>query len=200
METQANKDLEIISENIEDIENNQSQSLFGLENKPDNRNLNFLNANVNSEVSKNESNDNNFDDINYSSATESIITLDNIDTLGSLPPQDSLDNDITDNIVLEVEELSMEEPNDLKEINDLVINGENNLETLTLKKPNQVYFELYKEARKKAKTAKKMAILAYLEAKKIKKTYMIENLNDSDSDIDEEIDEVSESDLEDFNL
>jgi rRNA-processing protein FCF1 len=71
---------------------------------------------------------------------------------------------------------------------------------LTLKKPNQVYFELYKEARKKAKNAKKMAILAYLEAKKIKKTYMIENLNDSDSDIDEEIDEISESDLEDLNL
>jgi hypothetical protein len=67
---------------------------------------------------------------------------------------------------------------------------------MQLKKPNQVYFELYKEARNKAKIAKKNALLAYLEAKKIKKTYMIENLNDSDSDIDDEIDEVSESELE----
>ena len=72
----------------------------------------------------------------------------------------------------------------------------NNLETIKLKKPNQVYFELYKEARQKAKIAKKNALLAYLEAKNIKKTYMIENLNDSDSDIDDEIDEVSESELE----
>ena len=76
----------------------------------------------------------------------------------------------------------------------------NSLETVTLKKPNQVYFELYKEARNKAKMAKKAAIVAYLEAKNIKKTYMLENLNgsDSDSDFDAEIDEVSESELENF--
>jgi rRNA-processing protein FCF1 len=73
---------------------------------------------------------------------------------------------------------------------------ENNLETLQLKKPNQVYFELYKEARSKAKLAKKAAIIAYLEAKNIKKTYILENLDDSDSDFDAEIDEVSESELE----
>ena len=71
-----------------------------------------------------------------------------------------------------------------------------NLEKIQLKKPNQVYFELYKEARTKAKQAKKSAILAYLEAKNIKKTYMLENLNDSDSDFDAEIDEVSESELD----
>jgi hypothetical protein len=71
-------------------------------------------------------------------------------------------------------------------------------ETITLKKPNQVYFELYKEARTKAKQAKKNAILAYLEAKNIKKTYMIENIHDSDSDFDAEIDDVSESELEDL--
>jgi len=59
-----------------------------------------------------------------------------------------------------------------------------------------VYFELYKEAREKAKQAKKNAIIAYLEAKNIKKTYMIENIDDSDSEIDAEIDDVSESELE----
>jgi hypothetical protein len=69
---------------------------------------------------------------------------------------------------------------------------------LQLKKPNQVYFELYKEARKKAKQAKKNAIIAYLEAKNNKKTYMIENVMDSDSDFDAEIDEVSESELDDL--
>jgi len=93
-----------------------------------------------------------------------------------------------------IEELVEEDDNELKEIKvDLNLD---NLETVQLKKPNQVYFELYKEARNKAKTAKKNAILAYLEAKNIKKTYMLENLNDSDSDFDAEIDEVSESELE----
>ena len=59
---------------------------------------------------------------------------------------------------------------------------------------------LFRSARGKAKQAKKAAIVAYLEAKNIRKTYMLENLNnsDSDSDFDAEIDEVSESELENF--
>jgi hypothetical protein len=100
---------------------------------------------------------------------------------------------------LEIEELKEdieENTDELKEVNNLDLSLENNLETMQLKKPNQVYFELYKEARNKAKIAKKNALLAYLEAKNIKKTYLIENLNDSDSDIDAEIDDVSESELE----
>jgi hypothetical protein len=98
-----------------------------------------------------------------------------------------------------IEELESEDPKELKEI-DLDLSLENNSEaneTITLKKPNQVYFELYKNARNKAKQAKKSLILAYLEAKNIKKTYMLDNLNDnSDSDLDAEIDEISESELE----
>jgi hypothetical protein len=104
------------------------------------------------------------------------------------------------NINLEFEDLDtleIDDNKDLKEV-DIDINNANNLETLTLKKPNQVYFELYKEAREKAKIAKKAAIIAYLEAKNIKKTYMIEDLIDSDSDFDAEIDDVSESELEDL--
>jgi hypothetical protein len=108
-----------------------------------------------------------------------------------------------ENIILDFdfEDLNedIEENNDqLKEVNNINLSLENSLETIQLKKPNQVYFELYKEARKKAKEAKRNAILAYLEAKNIKKTYMLDNLNDSDSEFDAEIDEVSESELEDF--
>jgi len=58
--------------------------------------------------------------------------------------------------------------------------NDESLETITLKKPNQVYYELYKEAREKAKQAKKEAVLAYLEAKNIKKTYMLEDIDSSD--------------------
>jgi hypothetical protein len=110
------------------------------------------------------------------------------------------ENTITDedSLELEIENLEQENNEDallLKEV-DIDLSLENNLETLQLKKPNQVYFELYKEARSKAKLAKKAAIIAYLEAKNIKKTYILENLDDSDDDFDAEIDEVSESELE----
>jgi hypothetical protein len=94
-----------------------------------------------------------------------------------------------------------DEPKELKEINidfDFDLDLDDKQDALTLKKPNQVYFELYKEARQKAKQAKKNAIVAYLEAKNIKKTYMIENINDSDSDFDAEIEEASESELDNF--
>ena len=104
-----------------------------------------------------------------------------------------------DSLELDIENLEVDNIEDdtvLKEI-DLDLSLENNnLDTLQLKKPNQVYFELYKEARNKAKKAKKSAIIAYLEAKNIKKTYLLENLDNSDSDFDAEIDEVSESELE----
>jgi hypothetical protein len=95
-------------------------------------------------------------------------------------------------VTLVFEDLDLED--DIEELKE-VTNLEISLETIQLKKPNQVYFELYKEARNKAKIAKKNALLAYLEAKNIKKTYMIEP-HDSDSDIDIEIDDVSESELE----
>jgi len=113
-----------------------------------------------------------------------------------LTPEEKDENISLDLEIEELKEDIEENTDELREVNNLDISLENNLETMQLKKPNQVYFELYKEARNKAKIAKKNALLAYLEAKNIKKTYLIENLNDSDSDIDAEIDDVSESELE----
>lgn len=84
------------------------------------------------------------------------------------------------------------------ELNEIQMIVADDLETISLKPPNQVYFELYKVAREKAKLAKRNVIVAYLEAKNIKKTYMLDNLNDSDSDFDAEIEEVSESELDDL--
>jgi len=101
-------------------------------------------------------------------------------------------NLLANELDIELEEIVDDE---LKEV-DIHLPLENDVDSFKLKKPNQVYFELYTEARKKAKDAKKNAILAYLEAKNIKKTYMIENINESDSDFDAEIDDASESELE----
>jgi hypothetical protein len=126
-----------------------------------------------------------------------------LDSISELDPNtinNTNNNSKTTGLGLEIsfedlENKTEENPNELSEFN-IDIDLENNLESIQLKKPNQVYFELYKEARNKAKLAKRNAILAYLEAKNIKKTYMIENINDSDSDFDAEIDEASESELD----
>ena len=83
------------------------------------------------------------------------------------------------NIVLDVEEL--EDPSILKEV-DLSGALDNTLETLQLKNPNQVYYEIYQKAREKAKDAKKNALLVYLEMKNIKKTYMLDDIDESDEE------------------
>ena len=82
-----------------------------------------------------------------------------------------------------------ENTDELKEVDFMDVSA---LESITLKKPNQVYYEIYKAAIKKAKMAKKEAIIAFLEAKNIKKTYMLENLDESDSDTDMDLDNLSE--------
>jgi hypothetical protein len=74
---------------------------------------------------------------------------------------------------------SLDSDEDLEEVN-FGIDLENNLETLTLKKPNEVYYEMYKQAREKAKNAKKEALMAFLEAKNIKQTYMLDDIDSSD--------------------
>ena len=113
------------------------------------------------------------------------------------------ENDNADDIKFDIQELStkeLEDKTELREIDLDIISLENDLgnidKPITLKKPNEVYYELYKQAKEKAKIAKKNAIIAYLEAKNIKNTYLIDNLDESESDIDAEIDEVSESELE----
>ena len=92
------------------------------------------------------------------------------------------------NIVLDIEDLSEnlfevlpEDPNILKEF-DLSTSLGNDLDSFILKKPNQVYYDIYRTAREKAKNAKKEAILAFLEAKNIKKTYMLDDMDESDDE------------------
>jgi hypothetical protein len=150
-----------------------------------------------------------------SSADLNIIDNLQIDTLqidtlqidNSLPLKDPVtalestdtkdEDDLLDNLQLDIEELPDTNDYDvnLKELDNIAVSITTD-EPLKLKKPNNVYLDLYREARNKAKVAKKNAILAYLEAKNIKKTFMLDNLDDFDSDFDDEIDEVSESELD----
>jgi hypothetical protein len=58
-------------------------------------------------------------------------------------------------------------------------------ETVQIKKRNDVYYQMYREAKKKAKLARDLALSTYLDAKRIKNTYMLDEIDD-DSDLEED--------------
>lgn len=67
-------------------------------------------------------------------------------------------------------------------------------EIVQLKQRNDVYYEMYREAKRKARVARDLALSSYLEAKRIKNTYMLDEIKDSDESEDSE--DSEDSDLE----
>ena len=57
---------------------------------------------------------------------------------------------------------------------------------MKLKKPTEVYYNMYRIAKQKARELKKNAIAAYLEAKQIKSAHMLEDSSDESDEIDED--------------
>ena len=70
--------------------------------------------------------------------------------------------------------------NELHEV-DLAI--EEDEDAISLKKPSDVYYEIYKVAHEKAKHMKKVALDAHLEAKNIKDKYMLDDILASDDEL-----------------
>lgn len=94
---------------------------------------------------------------------------------------------------------SSQDINELCEV-DFNLDEMKETETISIKQRNDVYYKMYREAREKAKIARDLALSAYLEAKRIKNTYMLDDIIDS-SDSEESGEEESdiESDEEDNN-
>jgi len=84
-----------------------------------------------------------------------------------------------DNESLTINTEPLEKNTELSEIN-LVMPEDK--ETVRLKKPDEVYLEIYKEVKRRAKEAKKKAIEAYLEAKRIKSLYLLDEIESSDDE------------------
>ena len=82
--------------------------------------------------------------------------------------------------------------NELQEVN-LTFDEE---DKITLKNPNEIYLDIYRQAREKAKKAKQEAIKAYLEAKRIKELYMLEIVDSSEDESDSEEDSGEENEDE----
>jgi len=86
-------------------------------------------------------------------------------------------------------EMSKEEKGDICEI-DLEI-SDTTEDVLQLKNRNAVYFEMYQEAKKKARMARDFALSAYLEAKRIKNTYLFDEAFDSEDEKEKDLEEKS---------
>lgn len=101
------------------------------------------------------------------------------------------------------EELKEEMKEELKEITDLEevdfdLDKISKDDTVNIKERKEMYYKMYQEARQKAKVARDLALSAYLEAKRIKNTYMLDDIisSSSDEDSDEEEDEENEEDAD----
>ena len=181
---------EIIDELKENIKLNENEKNIHLK---EDKIVNFLETKT-TDINLEENLDNNLEENIDNNLEENITGKIYLEDKINLQDNDNLDLNI--GIDLEMEDLDeLDSGSMLKEM-EIIVPLENNSETIKLKKPNDVYYEIYKHARNKAKEAKKMAIISYLEAKNIKKTYMLDDLDYSDNDIDNEIDDVSESQLE----
>ena len=93
--------------------------------------------------------------------------------------------DLEENIVLEQDAIEILNDDNFK-FEDITESNTDKEPPLRLKSRNDVYYKLYKEMRQRAKEAKREALASYLEAKRIKSTYLLEDLSESESDNDYE--------------
>ena len=124
------------------------------------------------------------------------IDNDNIEKINDVIDDNSHSSEINENDLVDSILEKLEEPtNELSEYNiDIHLD---NSDVFELRKPDKVYYEMYQKIREKAKNAKQEAIAAYLEAKNIKKTYLLEELSDSSE---ESMSNISDTDIEDAQL
>lgn len=133
------------------------------------------------------------------------ISIENIEDLNIDNNLAELDITLGDNKILEEKEDSLNEidinehleinqelPSELQEI-DLHVD---NLETITLKNKQDLYLQEYKEAKEKAKKARITALKALLKAKNIKDKYLIDTMELSDEEYEDDNTTIHTSDLE----
>ena len=102
---------------------------------------------------------------------EKYLKDDNKDNLQEIEEND------TDNLQ-ETKEEDLEKSIDLEEVNIEIPDGD----PLILTKPESVYYNLYKNAMFRAKQSRKEAIKLFLEAKNIKTTHMLNDIDDSEEE------------------
>jgi len=83
----------------------------------------------------------------------------------------------------DIEDLDKPAPNKVEGIMEIDVDADEASESpMVLKRPNEVYYEIYRAAIEKARHMRKVAVEAYLEAKQIKSKYMLEDIDESDGE------------------
>ena len=122
------------------------------------------------------------------------IEIDNSSPIKEEIPKEEIITD-TGNDTSEVIEESLEKnDSDLCEIT-LDIPESDDTE-IKLKNPNDVYYEMYKEAKRKAQIARDLAIASYLSAKQIKHNYLTDEVFSDDEEMMRDEKEMKELNLE----
>ena len=111
---------------------------------------------------------------------EELVLVDTVDE------PDLIENENIEKINNQTSEepIYLEKKNTLEEVQ---LNLEEITDTVEIKERNDLYYQMYREAKKKGKIARDLALSSFLEARRIKKTYMLEDISDSEeSDLDNE--------------
>ena len=133
----------------------------------------------NQNIDNNIPDSNNSDDINNNNTTQTSVN--NIISTDEKNINNNLDNNKID--------LKNEDNLENLEEVELIIEEDDEIK---LKSANDVYYELYREARRKAKELRHKAVEAYLEANAIKNKFLLKDL---DSSSDEELDEEEDREI-----
>jgi hypothetical protein len=114
------------------------------------------------------------------------------DTVPDSEPISSTDNQET---ILTATSISSipEESIELCEV-DFDLDEMSETDTISIKQRKDVYYEMYREALRKAKVAKDLALSAYLEAKHIKNKYMLDDISDEEEEESVKEDSADDSD------
>ena len=166
---------DLVTENLENNDENKTKKNEIEENQETEETE--VSTVINNLVDTTESNENNEEVENKENVEELSEVVNNVE-------KEKVNKDEKQEVIEEPVK-PLEKNDDLEEI-ELNITEE---EPMRLKEPNEVYLDIYKQAREKARKAKNEAIKAYLEAKRIKELYMLDVADSSDDDEIEEYDE-----------
>ena len=193
---QASDELEPASEEVFEIDNNQDDASNSessqkseetktvVEEKLGDHGLNLEEVELEPENSDQEDTEDDEDDVASTAGSE--VTTDTLESEIIEENQEEI-NPVTvgEEITIDVEPMETKENQEVEGIQEIEIDTpvESQQEPMSLKRPNEVYYEIYKAAREKAKEMKKAAMAAFLEAQQIKTKYMLDEIEDSDDEL-----------------
>ena len=140
----------------------------------------------NIQINVNENPSFNKDDVEESVNDESVI---NVETTPNIQNSEQSESNVDipmSNVDIPMSNVTQEPTENKYELEPFEIDlDDTNIkaeDTVYLKDKTEVYYEMYKNARKKAKLAKSLALSSFMEARRIKNMYMLDDLEDSDED------------------